>query len=213
MEPFREYGMFDIYVKLHVKITELKEIEAFEVIVLGFKYDDFIITTQPEEIKELIKMLPGNKCEINYLFNGKNYEFYSKILSIQNEPAQVMFFSFPVSFKEKSLRRNERHKVLIPITIKKFQLRDGKVREINDPKGKIIDISKDGCLIYTFREFELGSILTIDFFLPDGSFIDNLKACVRSFLRVPLGMHIGVEFDGINQEKKKLFDKFFSKVE
>ncbi len=213
MELFREYGMFDIYVKLHVKIMELNEIGNFEVIVLGFKYDDFIITTQPENMKDFTKILPGNKCEINYLFNGKNYEFYSKILSIQNEPAQVMFFSFPLSFKENSLRRSERHRAIIPITIKKFQLRDGKVREINDPKGKIIDISKEGCLIYTFREFELGSILTFDFCLPDGSFIDNIKACVRSFLRVPLGMHIGVEYLDINEERKKLFDNFFSKIE
>lgn len=212
MEPLRENGIFDIYVKLLVKNIGVKETESFETLVLGFKYNDFIITTQPEKIKTPIKILSGDKYEINYLFNGKSYEFHSKVLSIQNEPIPLIFFSYPLSFKEKSLRKNERYKTLIPITIKKIQLRDGKTMEINDPRGKIIDISKNGCLIYTFREFELGSILTMDFYLPDGNFINNLKACVRNFLRVPIGLHVGVEFLDVKEEKKKIFDNFFSKI-
>ena len=85
-------------------------------------------------------------------------------------------------------------------------------KEINNPKNKIIDISKNGCLISTFRKIELGSILTLDFFLPDGTPVKNLEACVRNSLRIPMGMHIGLEFLEMDEENKKKFDDFFSNI-
>ena len=102
--------------------------------------------------------------------------------------------------------------MLIPLAIRKIRFRDGVTKQINDPKNKIIDISKNGCLISTFRKLELGSILTLDFFLPDGTPVKNLEACVRNSLRIPMGMHIGLEFLEMDEENKKKFDDFFSNI-
>ena len=212
MEPLHEKGIFDTYLKLFMTSITLEQPENFEVLVLGFKYNDFIMTTQPENIKITFNFSAGTEYKSNYLFDGKSYEFQTKILKLQDNPIPLIFFSYPKNFKETSLRKNERLQVLIPLAIKTIRFRDGANKEINNPKNKIIDISKNGCLISTFRKIELGSILTLDFFLPDGTPVKDLEACVRNSLRTPMGMHIGLEFFEMDEENKKKFDDFFSNI-
>ena len=212
MEPLHEKGIFDTYLKLFLTSIGSEQPENFEVLVLGFKYNDFIMTTQPEKIKKSLHLSTGTEYKTNYLFDGKGYEFQTKILKLQNNPIPLIFFSYPQDFNEKSLRKNERLQVLIPLVIRKIRFRDGVTKQLNDPKNKIIDISKNGCLISTFRKLELGSILTLDFFLPDGTPVKNLEACVRNSLRIPMGMHIGLEFLETCEENKKKFDDFFSNI-
>ncbi len=162
----------------------------YTTVLRGVAAPKWIFLDIPKHQGKLVSLAKQQAIKIRYLYNGIVYGFQTKISGVYISPYQILVVKFPKKFERLNLRRNERIKTIIPITV---NTPDNRTLE----EAAIVNISRDGALLSVNMDAapEIGSRLKISLKLLDGRKIEDLE-CVVIHCKNPEGAYlIGVEYE------------------
>ena len=114
-------------------------------------------------------------------------------------------------------RRTIRHKVRVRIEMLvrvRFGASDDWSTNAVEIKGRLLDLSADGAMLYTRQSFERGQELRLTIFIPDEPRVKT-KAVVRwcKFIPDKEGHASGVKFAGVSEEALDIVTTFLKKLD
>jgi c-di-GMP-binding flagellar brake protein YcgR len=161
-------------------------------IYVGQKGNRRIVMTLPIHIsQEETELLRSNQVKIKYLFDGKIFEFTSKLIEITSNPVKLLVLEYPASIDKKEFRSQKRINCFISAKIKVHN-------EIRD--GVIKSISKRGCCCVfeasanADKSLRRNDPITMSFFFPG---IIDRQEVLGKIKDIRIGerqLEIGVEF-------------------
>jgi len=162
----------------------------------GFVPQRCIFLDMPKRDGKLVSLPKSKTLLIRYIHQGIMFGFRAMVNHEYIAPFQILIVDFPKQIEERNLRRSERIKTFIPISIR--------LPENAGPVGgAMMDLSREGALL-SIDEGGLpvvGETVRISLKLPSGAVIDDLDCAVRN-LREPKSLRmIGVEFEAMDEKK------------
>ncbi|MGE5342348.1 MAG: flagellar brake protein [Candidatus Omnitrophota bacterium] len=148
----------------------------------------------------------GTELIVRYIHEGQIYGFVTKLFHKQTEPMPFWFFEYPLEIEVINLRQSSR----IPITL-----------EVTTPEGEVYftrDISKEGASLRltamsNMVPRKVGDTIALNFSLPDGVRVENLKALImRQYSEQNLNL-LGVKFDESCVREREIISHYVGKLE
>lgn len=172
--------------------------------LLGWLRPDYMLISASYE-SDLMFAKAGTEIIARYLFEGQIYGFTTQLMNKQSDPFPLWFLSFPEQIEVINLRSSSRYPIICEIT------------DQNGITCYTKDISEDGALIiYKMGEGDLiknlGETLELNFFLPDGTAINELKTeIVRKYTDSDQQI-LGVSFNKEHITELEKISNFLNKL-
>lgn len=127
----------DIGSRIKLEFSQLEG--SYDCTTIGMLPDNYLIVTSPPQFKALSQE-KQRSCHVlvKYLHMGKLCLFKSTILSISNNPQDLLYLDYPSAIHYREMRQSKRSQIYIPSTI---NFGDGK-----EYFGALIDLSSSGSL-------------------------------------------------------------------
>ncbi len=111
---------------------------------VGCLPDNCLIIRHPSAPMSISRMLfKGNKVTVRYIDGGNAFGFESELIAVADEPARILFISYPLHIVRKSLRSSRRIECYLPAQA--FRRDPETSEETPLGEGVIVDISRTGC--------------------------------------------------------------------
>jgi c-di-GMP-binding flagellar brake protein YcgR len=179
--------------------------------IVGALSKQYIILKAPSSNNSIsinTKLYGGNTVTVRYLYNGTVYGFQSTLLGSIKEPVKLIFVSYPKMIASRELRALKRLHCCIP---SKTLIHESEYNTI------IKDINTTGCRILlkypsgTPRPaIEVGDTLSSMVQLFPGIKEHNLTGVVKNITIDKHTLHIGVQFNTIDEALKDNIQKYIS---
>jgi c-di-GMP-binding flagellar brake protein YcgR len=176
--------------------------------IVGSRRGRYIILEAPR-INSLPVIFEDNSpWSVNFIRQGRVYNFESQVLASIARPYPLVFFSFPTRVEVANLRTERRYPVNIPFTV------EGASRDGPDfqAKGLLLDLSWGGGLAASSVELPEG-LLTLDLFLSDESTIAGLMAEKRGGRSQQGTFYTGLSFVANKPEVMDRLGELISDIE
>ncbi len=127
----------DIGSRIKLEFSQLEG--AYDCTTVGMLPDNYVIVTSPPQFRTLSNE-KKRSCHVmvKYLHMGKLCLFKSTILSVSNNPQDLLYLDYPSAIHYRELRQTKRNQIYIPCTL---NFGDGK-----EYFGALIDLSSNGSL-------------------------------------------------------------------
>jgi flagellar protein YcgR/PilZ domain-containing protein len=109
-------------------------------VLAGLIANEYLIIRIPAIPGILSRLGEGSSVIVRYMYAGNVYGFLSTILTCVRKPALILFITYPTSVESMNLRKAKRLQCLFPTVLK--------LRNNDDYKALMLDISMEGCRIY-----------------------------------------------------------------
>lgn len=169
--------------------------------IVGYEFGKYLICTTNKDIDKLFEIY--DYVTARYSYEDYIIEFKAKIYG-ELESANLILITYPKDYLITKLRDSKRISVQIPCKII--------YKMIKPLNGMIHDLSLNGALISTNYPCDIGDILELNFVLPNGKEIKNVKAIIRNIREKN---RYGVSFDeivGINKKRLEQFIESYRKL-
>ncbi len=134
-----------------------------------------------------VPLTEGQGCIVRLVTQGRACAFTTQILDWDTRDLNpAVRLSWPMEFTARNFRRHERIKASLPCRVEDH--------DVSDDAAQIKDLSVAGCGIMSKKEFAKDCVVSLQFELPDGSNIKDLKAIVRSAAKTGGAWFLGCEF-------------------
>lgn len=134
-----------------------------------------------------VPLSEGQSCIVRLVAQGRACAFTTQVVDWDTRdlsPTVRLFW--PMDFTARNFRRHERIKASLPCRVANHRG--------SDDTAQIKDLSIAGCGIMSSQEFAKDCVVSLEFELPDGSSIKDLKAIVRSSVKSGARWFLGCEF-------------------
>lgn len=183
--------------------------------LVGYLKDNFILITTPSS-EHLVSARPAlySNCKINvrYIVDGRAVGFQSRIIKTTEDPAKLLFLSYPKTVEDHELRKDKRSSCALPAELTINGAVCGAV---------IVDINQNG-LRFNIKEFDevslnlgenpIGQECALHFFLPGGSVLQEVSGEIRNYERKAQLSAIGIQYVKISNETQQNIMEFESKL-
>jgi len=179
--------------------------------IIGAVHNVYLIFKTPSPgnlISINTKLYAGNRVTVRYLHNGTVYGFQSELISAINEPAKLIFVSYPKIIASRDLRSHKRLKCCIPA---KTRIKGAEYNTI------IRDIGITGCrllLKYPCRiprpALEVGESIssTVEHYLSINE--HKLEGEIKNISIDQHKIYMGVCFKKIDEKIQESINKYIS---
>jgi hypothetical protein len=198
-------------------LLEVENVEKrFYSIFVGYAKDDFVLVTTPLT-DNLFSMRPAlfmnYRITVRYIADGKAVGFQTKLIKSSEEPARLLFLSYPEKIEDYELRTEKRAPCTLPAEVK--------IQEVVY-NALIVDINQTGLRLHIRDSAEFSSHLTANtlgqecglrFFLPgDGSVPKEVSGEIRNYQHNNGHIAVGIKFTNISEQDKQNIVEFESKL-
>lgn len=191
-------------------------LKRFICILVGYSKDRFILVTTPSS-EHLFSARPAlfADCRVNvrYIEDGRAIGFQSRLMKSTEEPARLLFLSYPEKIEDHELRANKRAACSLPAELS---------IEGEACSALIIDINKDGLRLHVkgnekFSGFleptPVGKECILRFFLPGVSAPIDVVGEVRNHEHRETCSAVGIKYIKISDEDRQSIFEFELKLE
>lgn len=184
VERFFEVGAV---VMLHTDANR-KDGPRYRSVVRGWRKGGHVLMDRPKTDQGAMAALQeGQECVIRFIHEGMACAYDTQVIDWDTRRHNpYLRVTWPRELQFISFRRHERLKVQLPCRI---ALNDG-----TPASGEIRDMSLGGFGAQVSVSCNEGSIITMDFELPDGTSVRSAKALVKSSREVEGAWFVGCEF-------------------
>ena len=155
-----------------VRLLAMETLKSkWSTVIVGSRKGRYLILEVPKVNSLPVLFEDDSPWSINFIRQGRIYNFQSRVLSTIARPVPLVFFSFPETVEVANLRTEKRYPVNIPFVVER-------AREAPSPfqgKGLLLDLSMGGGLAASSVELPDGP-LAISLWLDDDSTISGLLA-------------------------------------
>jgi len=182
--PKLQVGL-QIFLELSQEMNDLRAKSS----ILGWSSPTHLMISYPMVDNKLLLAPIETEAVVRYLLDGIVYGFTTKIIDKQQKPLPMWILTYPDVVETKTLRRSPRITIKLPVTY-------------NDHcNACTIDLSAHGALLSVSDKMSIGQSLKLNFQLPDGGMINELRAEVVRLQESRDGAMIGVNFADDDPEK------------
>jgi len=182
--------------------------------LVGYSKNNFILITTPLT-DSLFSVRPtlfiDYKINVRYIEDGRAVGFQAKLLKTVEDPARLLFLSYPAQIEDHELRAEKRASCTLPAEARISGLACSAV---------IVDINQNG-LRFHVRESDLnmdfdsspvGQECTLRFFLPGALAEKEVSGEIRNYEHNARIIAFGIKFTQISDEDKQNIIDFESKL-
>ncbi len=182
--------------------------------LIGTESDKLLIIKVPHiyTVTDTSKLIyKGNSIYVRYSSGGSPLGFQSQIIDFDFDNEKSITIDYPKKIENFELRRSRRIDCFLPVNVKIGS------SMIN---GKILNISKEGCLIFIDSD-EIGADkkfmlfntnLDISFHLPKVEEGINVAVAQKNFAVSNQGIRIGAEYIDMDHKSQTTLNNFLSKA-
>lgn len=188
----------DLLLSVGQKVTATIHGIKYEIAVWGWKDKEFILTDAPKTAGSCVRLASMTGVGVRYVKDGHSIFFNTRVIVSNAQPPYYMLIEFPQLLDRDNMRKHERFKLKIPISLKK---------KGGEPfAATMYDLSMGGALIAHAGSFNTGEVLYIDAEWKElGLVLDNQEVTVQNVRENVQGK--GLSFSGvmfwINSEKNQ----------
>jgi c-di-GMP-binding flagellar brake protein YcgR len=179
--------------------------------LVGIVQEKALIVEAPFINNIKTKLFEGNKIVVRYLYKGTIYGFESALMGVTFSPIRIIFMEYPKIIESHELRSKKRIECFLPTEL---------IIENIKQKGMILDISETGCRcrIKASEDKKLLPVMTnkeISIILQFPGRADKFVVLgkVKNYQRDLKETKIGILFDKVEEETKKLISEYISDVD
>ena len=191
---------------------------------IGYVFNEFLIIRYPYApgIGSLAdKLYKGVRVTVRYLDKGNVLGFQSSLIQVSNEPARILFITFPPSVTRHALRENKRFSCSLPSQLFSTAAKDG--GDIRDTayNGITSDISLSGCALNLntpaaggrLPHISMGKPVKLVMQLPGIERKIAIYGTIRRTRTEGHGLRVGIEFQVMNEEVRRMLEDFIAAVD
>lgn len=165
--------------------------QKFSSVFAGYKTNQYVIIEHPVHNGRFVPLEDGIEIMIRFVENGVAYGFRSHILRISRLPFPLVYIEYPQRFESAVLRKEGRFPVELEAGICLFKSKDNPMGKL---KGRILNLSRNGCLLRSPTPFDPESSLFISVPFPEFGRVEDLEVEVRGCRKSGSEYHVGLSF-------------------
>ncbi len=209
---------FPVGIPLQIEISGVPS--RMKSVSVGCLPDNCLIIRQPSTPAPISKMLfKGNKVTVRYIDGGNAFGFESELIAVADQPARILYISYPVHIIRKSLRSSRRIECYLPARISRRDPQAGIEAPLGE--GVIIDISRTGCGFTMASESHddalaavgLGDTVVLGFHTPGTENRIALAGSVKRIQRDEERTDIGISFHEMEENLKEEILEYIATLE
>jgi hypothetical protein len=190
-------------------------VKRFSCLLVGYSKDNFVLVTTPST-ENLFSVRPAlfmdYKINVRYIEDGRAVGFQSRLIKATEDPARLLFLSYPAKIEDHELRTVKRAPCALPAELNMQGLVCNSV---------IVDINQIGLRFYIKDTAEVSSRLqsspvgqecALRFFLPGESVPQEVSGEIRNYERTDQRSALGVKYTKISDEDRQKIVEFESKL-
>jgi hypothetical protein len=191
------------------------DVKRFSTSLVGYSKDKFILVTTPSA-DSIFSVRPAlfidHKIIVRYIEDGRANGFQSRLMKAAEDPARLLFLSYPSEIEDLELRRDKRAPCALPAELNIQSLICNSV---------IVDINKNGLRFHIKDTKEISSLLetnpvgrecTLRFLLPGISVPQEVSGEIRNCQHNDGRSSLGIKFTKISDEDKQKIVEYESKL-
>lgn len=169
----------------------------------GLEHKEYLMIRAPAGPRSTMgKMSPGKILVVKYQYQGVVYGFQSHVISMINNPTDLLFIAYPQLVAEQSLRADTRYNSFLTCTVKSGNF---------ETPGTILDISMGGCCcsipaVEQQDKSQLlgtGTELEITLKTPEIEQAILIKGLVSNNFENNKSAHVGITFKDVDEKLKQ----------
>lgn len=189
--------------------------KRFSCILVGYSKDKFILVTTPSA-EHLFSVRPvlfmDSNINVRYIEDGRAIGFHSRLMKYTDDPARLLFLSYPAKIEDHELRLSKRAPCSLPAELNVQGLVcNSLIVDINE-RGLRFQIKGTEKVSSYFESNPIGKECTLRFFLPGRSVQQEISGEIRNYEHSDQCNALGVKYIKITNEDKQKIMEFESKL-
>jgi c-di-GMP-binding flagellar brake protein YcgR len=198
-QPDKPSFMVGLHLYIEV-ILKNKRVKA-RANLLGWYRPHILITTVPTIDGRMMILPLGKEVVVRYLLNGAVYGFQTRLNKKAQDPVPMWLLDYPSVTEVKNLRESPR--------IQTFLL----LKDTASAGNYVVDLSSKGAQVLVTTPKGLGDEIPLNFMLPNGEQIDNLRAKVVRVNHSVEEYSVGVSFHPDDREPMKKISDYIEECD
>ncbi len=174
---------FAVGLNLYYEIRQRNRRVRVKANMLGWYRPSILLTTAPTFEGRMLTAPLGTEIIVRYMLDGAVYGFITRLVQKYQDPVNVWILAYPEMIEVKNLRRSPRVQMYL------------QVKDESQNSWMLLDISMQGALLSVEQDSKIGDTINLNFTLPDGEKIENLKGEVVRVHHTREDHTVGVMFD------------------
>jgi c-di-GMP-binding flagellar brake protein YcgR len=164
-----------------------KEGPRYQTVIRGWSKPAHILIDRPKLGGRFVAMHERQVCVVRFVREGKAYAFDSVVLEWDSRQTDAYCrIAWPKAFQVVPFRKFERARMQLPCRAE---------AGADSCNAQIVDMSIGGCRLQTPQPIQIGTALSLNFTLPDGSLMNGVRCTVRNARETAEQAYLGCEFD------------------
>lgn len=189
--------------------------KRFNSFLVGHSKNNFILVTTPST-ENLFSVRPAlftdRKINVRYIEDGRAIGFQSRLIKSAEDPARLLFLSYPSKIEDHELRTGKRAPCSLPA---EFNIQGLVCNSV------IVDINQNGLRFHIKNTKEVSLFLetnpvgqecTLRFLLPGGLAPQEVSGEIRNYEHNDHHSSLGIKFTKISDEDKQNIVEYESKL-
>ncbi|MFQ3573347.1 MAG: flagellar brake protein [Thermodesulfovibrionales bacterium] len=200
---------FSVGLKMSLSINDNEEKSL--VTLIGWDADGFLLVKNP--FMRTLKLTSNDDCIVRFVKDGIAYGFKTNMLSMQYNPAPIIFFKFPSEIKSMAFRKSKRVQTNIDAKI----LKRVKDNTFITSDAKILDLSESGCLVEILNDSDINdeideqSSFFATFLILDKNI--EIDCVVRNIRKTNTSFLYGTQFVNLHDETRQIIISFINTID
>ena len=182
--------------------------------LVGYARDQFVLVTTPAS-DNLFSVRPSlfldYRINVRYIEDGRAVGFQAKLLKATEEPARLLFLSYPERIEDQELRAQKRASCALPAEMSMPGLTcDAVIVDINQAGLRFYVKEEEG--IQALEPNPVGQECTVRFLLPGDTTHKEVTGEIRNCERKARVVAFGIKFTGISDAVRENIIAFESRL-